>query len=54
VEHFSKVALFIPRLANEAGRIARIWRWLANDAINTRELYDPLIRFGVGGIASRW
>lgn len=42
--HLSKLALYIPGLAKEAGRIARIRRWLANDAIATRDLYDPLIR----------
>lgn len=42
--HLSQIALHIPSPAGEAGRIARIRRWLANLAINTRELYDPLIR----------
>ena len=42
--HLSQLALFIPGLAQEAGRIARIRRWLANDAIDSRTLYDPLIR----------
>lgn len=42
--HLSQLALHIPGLAKEAGRIARIRRWLANDAIDTRTLYDPLIR----------
>ena len=42
--HLSQIALHIPSPASEAGRIARIRRWLANLAINTRQLYDPLIR----------
>lgn len=42
--HLSHLALYIPGKAKEAGRIARIRRWLANDAIKPRELYDPLIR----------
>lgn len=42
--HLSQLALHIPGPAQQAGRIARIRRWLANDAIDTRELYDPLIR----------
>jgi hypothetical protein len=42
--HLSQRALHIPGLAKEAGRIARIRRWLSNDAIDTRTLYDPLIR----------
>lgn len=42
--HLSKLALYIPGLAQEAGRMARIRRWLANEAIEPRALYDPLIR----------
>ena len=42
--HLSKLALYIPGLAQEAGRVARIRRWLANDAIHSRTLYTPLIQ----------
>lgn len=42
--HLSQLALHIPGLAKEVGRIARIRRWLANGAIDTRTLYDALIR----------
>lgn len=42
--HLSQIALHIPGPAKEVGRIARIRRWLANPAIETRALYDPIIR----------
>lgn len=42
--HLSQIALHIPVGGEIAGRMARIRRWLANDAIEPRALYDPLIR----------
>lgn len=48
--HLSQIALHIPGPAEEAGRIARIRRWLANRAIKPRELYDPIIR----SVLSTW
>ena len=42
--HLSQLALYIPGFAKEAGRIARLRRWLANSAIESRPLYAPLIR----------
>jgi hypothetical protein len=48
--HLSQIALHIPGPAEEAGRIARIRRWLANQAIQPRELYDPII----GKVLGAW
>lgn len=42
--HLSQIALHIPGGDKVAGRMARIRRWLANDTIEPRALYDPLIR----------
>jgi hypothetical protein len=48
--HLSQIALHIPGPAEEAGRIARIRRWLANHAVKPRERYDPIIR----SVLSTW
>jgi hypothetical protein len=42
--HRSQLALHIPVGGAIPGRMARLRRWLANDAIEPRTLYDPLIR----------
>jgi hypothetical protein len=41
--HLSQLALHLPVGGKVAGRMTRIRRWLANDAIELRVLYDPLI-----------